>query len=41
MTGQLRAIGLHKTFTLHNQGGLELSVLEGATSPSRRASAWC
>jgi len=26
---QLRAIGLHKTFTLHNQGGLELPVLAG------------
>jgi len=29
MTEQLRAIGLHKTFTLHNQGGLELPVLGG------------
>lgn len=33
MTGQageqLRAIGLHKGFTLHNQGGLELPVLAG------------
>jgi alpha-D-ribose 1-methylphosphonate 5-triphosphate diphosphatase len=27
---QLRAIGLRKTFTLHNQGGLELPVLDGA-----------
>ncbi|HVH81055.1 MAG TPA: alpha-D-ribose 1-methylphosphonate 5-triphosphate diphosphatase, partial [Stellaceae bacterium] len=27
---QLRAIGLHKVFTLHNQGGLELRVLAGA-----------
>jgi alpha-D-ribose 1-methylphosphonate 5-triphosphate synthase subunit PhnL len=26
---QLRAIGLRKTFTLHNQGGLELPVLDG------------
>lgn len=26
---QLRAIGLHKVFTLHNQGGLELPVLDG------------
>ena len=26
---QLRAIGLHKVFTLHNQGGLELPVLGG------------
>jgi alpha-D-ribose 1-methylphosphonate 5-triphosphate diphosphatase len=30
MTEQLRAIGLRKTFTLHNQGGLELRVLDGA-----------
>jgi len=30
MTEQLRAIGLHKTFTLHNQGGLRLPVLNGA-----------
>jgi alpha-D-ribose 1-methylphosphonate 5-triphosphate diphosphatase len=29
MNKQLRAIGLHKTFTLHNQGGLELPVLSG------------
>jgi len=29
MTEQLRAIGLRKTFTLHNQGGLELPVLDG------------
>lgn len=27
---QLRAIGLHKTFVLHNQGGLKLPVLAGA-----------
>jgi alpha-D-ribose 1-methylphosphonate 5-triphosphate diphosphatase len=26
---QLRATGLHKVFTLHNQGGLELLVLDG------------
>jgi alpha-D-ribose 1-methylphosphonate 5-triphosphate diphosphatase len=26
---QLRAIGVHKTFTLHNQGGIELPVLNG------------
>jgi len=26
---QLRAIGLHKAFTLHNQGGVELAVLNG------------
>jgi alpha-D-ribose 1-methylphosphonate 5-triphosphate diphosphatase len=30
MTEQLRAIGLRKTFILHNQGGLELPVLDGA-----------
>jgi alpha-D-ribose 1-methylphosphonate 5-triphosphate diphosphatase len=30
MTEQLRAIGLHKAFTLHNQGGLKLPVLGGA-----------
>ena len=29
MTEQLRAIGLVKTFTLHNQGGLALPVLQG------------
>lgn len=29
MTEQLRAIGLVKRFTLHNQGGLELPVLPG------------
>jgi len=29
MTEQLRAIGLVKSFTLHNQGGLELPVLDG------------
>jgi len=28
MSEQLRAIGLRKTFTLHNQGGLELPVLD-------------
>ena len=28
MSQQLRAIGLKKTFTLHNQGGLELPVLD-------------
>jgi len=26
---QLRAIGLHKVFTLHNRGGVELPVLDG------------
>src|SRR5262249_41683345 len=30
MTEQLRAIGLRKSFTLHNQGGLRLPVLDGA-----------
>ncbi|HWB51756.1 MAG TPA: phosphonate C-P lyase system protein PhnL [Stellaceae bacterium] len=30
MSEQLRAIGLVKTFTLHNQGGLRLPVLAGA-----------
>jgi alpha-D-ribose 1-methylphosphonate 5-triphosphate diphosphatase len=30
MTEQLRAIGLHKSFTLHNQGGLRLPVLDGS-----------
>jgi alpha-D-ribose 1-methylphosphonate 5-triphosphate synthase subunit PhnL len=30
MTEQLRAIGLAKTFTLHNQGGMRLPVLTGA-----------
>jgi alpha-D-ribose 1-methylphosphonate 5-triphosphate diphosphatase len=29
MSEQLRAIGLKKTFTLHNQDGLELPVLDG------------
>jgi alpha-D-ribose 1-methylphosphonate 5-triphosphate diphosphatase len=29
MTEQLRAIGLHKAFILHNQGGLRLNVLDG------------
>ena len=29
MTEQLRAIDLHKVFTLHNQGGIELPVLSG------------
>ena len=29
MNEQLRAIGLAKSFTLHNQGGLELAVLHG------------
>jgi alpha-D-ribose 1-methylphosphonate 5-triphosphate diphosphatase len=29
MTEQLRAVGLVKTFTLHNQGGAELPVLRG------------
>jgi len=29
MTEQLRAVGLVKAFTLHNQGGLELPVLDG------------
>jgi alpha-D-ribose 1-methylphosphonate 5-triphosphate diphosphatase len=29
MSEQLRAIALKKTFTLHNQGGLELPVLDG------------
>ena len=28
MTELLRAIGLRKTFTLHNQGGLQLPVLD-------------
>ncbi len=27
----LYAVGINKTFTLHNQGGIELSVLENAT----------
>src|SRR5581483_1134341 len=30
MSEQIRAFGLKKTFTLHNQGGLELPVLDGA-----------
>jgi len=29
MNEQLRAVGLAKSFTLHNQGGLELPVLHG------------